>query len=119
MQHAACWFGQRTSAHARQERRFCCCDQDVVTTSASSLVELQDDCFGERCTCIRVGTVAAVAGGPTRRRPKRDPQTESLVTPYVINQTLVRGWIWAFQLKSYLMMQEPAASDEVLLFFLK
>ena len=52
MQHAACWFGQRASAHARQARRFCCCDEVVVTTSASSLVELQDNCFGERCTCI-------------------------------------------------------------------
>ena len=52
MQHAVCWFGQRASAHARQERRLCCCDEVVVTTSASSLVELQDDCCGERCTCI-------------------------------------------------------------------
>ena len=42
-------------------------------------------------------------------------QTETLILPYVINQTLIQGWIWAFQLKSYLMVQEPAASDEVLL----
>ena len=67
----------------------------------------------------RVGTFTAVAGGTTRRRPKMGPQTETLVTPYVINQTLVRGWIWAFQLKSKLMVQESAASDEILLFSLK
>ena len=59
MQHAACWYGQRASAHARQARRFCCCDEVVVTTSASSLVELQDDCFGERCTCIRCSALQA------------------------------------------------------------
>ena len=39
-----------------------------------------------------VGTVTAVAGGPTRRRPKRGPHTEILIPPYVINQTLIQGW---------------------------
>ena len=48
----------------------------------------------------QVGTRTPVAGGPTRRRPKNGPLTETLVPPYVINQTLVQGWIWAFQVKS-------------------
>ena len=46
----------------------------------------------------------------------------ALVPPYVIhvNQTLVQGWIWAFQIKSYLLVQElvqeSALYNEVLLF---
>ena len=66
-----------------------------------------------------VGTFTAVAGGTTRRRPKMGLRTETLVPPYVINQTLVQEWIWAFQVKSYLMVQESALYNEVLLFFPK
>ena len=68
--------------------------------------------------CQKVGT-RTPGGGPTRRRPKRGPQTETLIPPYVINQTLVQGWIWAFQAKGYLMVQESALYNEVLLFSLK
>ena len=66
-----------------------------------------------------VGTRTPVAGGPTRGAPKRGRQTETLIPPYVINQTLIQGWIWAFQLKSYLLVQESAWNNEVLLFSLK
>ena len=65
-----------------------------------------------------VGTRTPVAGGPTRGAPKRGRQTETLVLPYVINQTLVQGWIWAFQVKGYLLVQESALYNEVLLLFL-
>ena len=68
---------------------------------------------------MSVGAATAVAGGPTREAPKNGLHTETLIPPYVINQTLIQGWIWAFQTKSYLMVQESAAADEVLLFFLK
>ena len=71
MQHAVCWFGQRASAHARQARRFCCCDEVVVTTSASSLVELQDDCCGERCTCICCSALQAFQKGGCEHSSKR------------------------------------------------
>ena len=68
---------------------------------------------------VGVGTRTPVAGGPTRGAPKNGPLTETLIPPYVINQTLIQGWIWAFQLKSYLLVQESALYNEVLLFFLK
>ena len=103
------------SAGTRQMRRF-------VSSAASVKAQRQHGEVAIRPRLLSspmVGTVAVVAGGPTRRRPKRDPQTESLVTPYVINQTLVRGWIWAFQVKSFQMVQESALSNEVLLFSLK
>ena len=66
-----------------------------------------------------VDAVAPTGTRTTRGAAKMGLRTETLVTPYVINQTLVRGRIWAFQTKSELMVQESAASDEVLLFFLK
>ena len=58
-------------------------------------------------------------GGAYRTAEKMGLQTETLILPYVINQTLIQGWIWAFQAKGYLMVQESALYNEVLLFFLK
>ena len=59
----------------------------------------------------------------TARRTPRDSgyhaEKHKPVFLNTLNQTLVRGWIWAFQTKSYLMVQESTASDKVLLFFLK
>ena len=71
--HATCgvlvW--PTSEAHARQARRFCCCDEVVVTTSASSLVELQDDCCGERCTCICCSALQAFQKGGCEHSSKR------------------------------------------------
>ena len=47
-----------------------------------------------------VGAVAPTGTRTTRGAAKMGLRTETLVPPYVINQTLVRGRIWAFQTKS-------------------
>ena len=69
--------------------------------------------------CEGVGARTTTGTRTIRTRRQMGLQTENLYTPYVINQFLYKGWIWAFQLKSYLMVLESVASDEVLLFFLK
>ena len=47
-----------------------------------------------------VGSVAPTGTRTTRGAAKMGLRTETLIPPYVINQTLIQGWIWAFQVKS-------------------